>query len=166
MSSFFNQLRQVSNTDAHNTHSVPTPGDMAALYSVYSRGLSAEAAAHATTPTLALMQEIALAAQDEPPREVRGVRQEVVDGLERVDRKALGPDETCAICAERFLDDRYALVVELPCAGRHRFDLECIAPWLLLEGTCPMDRERVGERKEKVVVVEDEEEEEWDDMYA
>lgn len=100
---------------------------------------------------------------DSPPTEVEGVSQAFLDALERVDRKKLG-EGSCPICGERFRDDEYPLVVQLPCHPKHWFDLECVGPWLRLKGTCPLDRKAVGERK-KVVVV-DSEEEDYDDMIA
>ena len=98
-----------------------------------------------------------------PPTKIEGVSQEFLDGLDRVDRKKLKSDEQCPICAERYLDDQYCLVVELPCHHSHRFDLECVGPWLRSKGTCPMCRKEVGKRRE-VVVEKGEEEEEDDDM--
>jgi len=82
-------------------------------------------------------------------------------------------------------------VVQLPCdkAGRHRFDLECVGPWLRVKGTCPLDRKMVDGKAEKAqkerearerrrenagnsreetraVKKDEDEDEEWDDMYA
>ncbi len=78
--------------------------------------------------------------------------------------------------------DEYPLVIRLPCHVDHLFDLECIAPWLKLNPTCPLDRidllKRSGgsdekeeggakdEEDEEEEKEEEEEEEEWDDMYA
>ena len=42
-----------------------------------------------------------------------------------------------------FLIDPYPLVVRLPCSPKHMFDLECIAPWLRLHATCPIDRKNL-----------------------
>ena len=88
-------------------------------------------------------------------------------------RKSLKKGMDCPICSNAFLDDEYPLVVRLPCDPKHMFDLECIAPWLKLQATCPMDRKDVSGRKKKGVeeaaskkVEEEEEEGEWDDMYA
>ena len=51
------------------------------------------------------------------------------------------------------------------------FDLECIAPWLKLNATCPLDRKDLVEVKKPPppppALKEDAEEDgEWDDMYA
>lgn len=47
------------------------------------------------------------------------------------------------------------------------FDLECIAPWLKLHATCPLDRKDLVKEKEPPPPPKDEEEDgEWDDMYA
>ena len=106
-----------------------------------------------------------------------GVDQDFLDGLERVPRKSLRRGMECPICGSAFVDDPFPLVVRLPCdrQGRHVFDLECIAPWLRLHATCPLDREDLVRRKGGVGMgkdgkgeeeVEEEEDGEWDDMYA
>ena len=97
--------------------------------------------------------------------EIKGVSQDFIDGLDRVPKKLLKKTDICPICAEPFLDDKYPLVVQLPCHPSHKFDLECIAPWLKLQGTCPLDRKEL-EKKKKIVVPVDEEEEDYDDMIA
>lgn len=81
-------------------------------------------------------------------------------------KKQLKKEDACPICAEKFLDDEYPLVVVLPCHATHRFDLECVAPWLRMHGTCPMDRKHLLKKKEVVKVADEEEEEEWDTLYA
>lgn len=95
-----------------------------------------------------------------------GVSQEYLDSLERYPKKRLLPEDSCAICTGRYLDDPYPLVVELPCQGRHRFDLECIGPWLKLHATCPLCRQNLLEKKKQTVVEDDDDEEEWDDTYG
>ena len=69
--------------------------------------------------------------------------------LERVHKKKLKKDETCPICGNPFLDDKYPLVVALPCHPMHRFDLECVAPWLKLHATCPLDRKELLKKEGK-----------------
>ena len=91
------------------------------------------------------------------------------------------PTDSCPICNSPFVDDPYPLVVRLPCHTSHIFDLECVRPWLRLQGTCPLDRtdfgkkerEKKRERLERLMKVkkrseggEDDEEEEWDGMYG
>jgi hypothetical protein len=45
--------------------------------------------------------------------------------------------------------------------------MDCVAPWLLAKGTCPLDRRDFAKKKEPVVPPKDEEEEEdYDDMIA
>lgn len=48
------------------------------------------------------------------------------------------------------------------------FDLECIAPWLRLHATCPLDRKNLAKKKEPPPPPSKEEEEdgEYDDYYA
>lgn len=95
----------------------------------------------------------------------QGVTQEFLDGLDRIPKKSLKAEDDCPICATRFLDDAYPLVVRLPCNARHRFDLECIAPWLALHATCPLCRVDFSKKKAPVVVPDDDEEEDYDDFY-
>ena len=94
-----------------------------------------------------------------------GVPDGFLDALDRVPKSKLKPEDECPICGERFLDDQFPLVVRLGCRGRHAFDLECIAPWLKIRSTCPMDREGLVKKRE-VVVVDEEEEEEFDENYG
>jgi len=99
---------------------------------------------------------------------VEGVPQSYLDELERVPKKQLKKDDNCPICGENFLDDPYPLVVQLPCHTTHRFDLECVGPWLRLNGTCPLDRKNLVKKKEVVKAKKDdgEDEEIYDDLYA
>lgn len=94
--------------------------------------------------------------------------QSFLDALERVDRKRLKKSDTCPICGEAFLDDEYCLVVELPCHKTHRFDLECVGPWLRLNGTCPLDRKELMKKEVPKPKDDDEgeDEEDYESMYA
>ena len=113
-----------------------------------------------------LVQEL-LASADDPPKEVEGVSDEYLAGLDRVPKGRLKSSDACPICANGFLEDKYPLVVRLPCKGGHVYDLECITPWLKLNPTCPLDREvLVKKKKEEKVVVDNDEEEDGDMMYA
>lgn len=126
---------------------------------------------------------------DNPPSTLQGVPQSFLDTLERVDKSELharqakaGSDtaDRCPICRIPFLDDKYPLVVQLPCHKEHVFDLECIAPWLKTQTTCPLcrvpvikqetEKERidriVGRNASSAKDAKAEDEEEWDDMYA
>lgn len=91
--------------------------------------------------------------------------------LDRVPKSSLKPSDVCPICNNPFLEDQYPLVVQLACHPTHRFDLDCIRPWLRLRGTCPLDRrdfakELRDQAEAKKKLVEDDEEEEWDNMYG
>ena len=108
-----------------------------------------------------------------PPQKVKGVSQEFLDTLERIPTKHLKKMKKdaaiCPICSVPFLEDPYPLVVRLPCHTTHVFDLECVGPWLRVQGTCPLDRKEVGKRKDEGKVEgqgEEEEDGEWDDYYA
>ena len=62
--------------------------------------------------------------------------------------------------------DPYPLVVRLPCHKDHKFDMECIAPWLRLHATCPLDRKDLSKKKPPPPPPKDEEDGEYDDYYA
>lgn len=156
--------------DHHNNpHATPTPVATASLFHLLQQQFQT---LHATAPSAtnaSFLESLVQALDvdiDRPPTEIPGVSQEYLDTLDRVDRKKLGKDEQCPICAERFLDDKYCLVVELPCHASHRFDLECVSPWLLGKGSCPMCRKDLTKKKEPVVVEDSEEEDDPDGLYA
>lgn len=155
----------------HNPHAVPSPVDHAALLRLVQDQLStlaSSAPSDSNRDFLASLFEVLESDIAAPPEQIQGVSQSYLDGLERVPKKKLGKDETCPICAERYLDDQYALVVELPCHHSHRYDLECVGPWLLSKGTCPLCRKDLAKKRETVVQKTDEEEDEedMDGMYA
>lgn len=120
--------------------------------------------------------ESLLNSAERPPREVEGVDEEYIAGLERVSIKKVQKDADCPICGNRFTDDPHPLLVRLPCHTSHIFDLECVRPWLRLRGTCPLDRvdltEREKQRKLKHLeeikknAKPEDEEEEWDGLYG
>ncbi|KAG8169866.1 hypothetical protein KVR01_000611 [Diaporthe batatas] len=149
MSSFSSQLHQLSDDPSapdaqrHNPHAVPTPVEMAGLFRLVQDQLSTLAQDAPDATNRDFLQSLFDGLESDiinPPREVAGVSQEFLDALERVPKKSLKPDDACPICAEKFLDDKYPLIVELQCHHSHRFDLECVGPWLQLKGTCPMCR--------------------------
>ncbi|EAQ85130.1 hypothetical protein CHGG_09144 [Chaetomium globosum CBS 148.51] len=151
----------------NNPHAVPNPADTSALFRLLQDQMGTLATTAPNETNRAFLESLVETLELDvahPPQQIEGVTQEVLDGLDRVPRKTLKDDDTCPICAERYLDDPYCLVVELPCHGSHRFDLECVGPWLRGKGTCPMCRKEVGKRKAVVVEPAEEEEEEEDDM--
>ncbi|KAK4252440.1 hypothetical protein C7999DRAFT_36944 [Corynascus novoguineensis] len=158
----------------HNPHAVPNPADTSALFRLIQDQMGTLAATAPTEDNRAFLESLVEALEPDvarPPRQIEGVTQEFLDGLDRVPRQSLRADDACPICAERFLDDPYPLVVELPCHASHRFDLECVGPWLRAKGTCPMCRKEVGKRKEVVVSTAqgeegEEEEDDVDGLYA
>jgi hypothetical protein len=56
--------------------------------------------------------------------------------------------------------------VQLSCHTTHRFDLDCIRPWLKLNSTCPLDRKELLKKKQPPPPPEDDDDGEYDDMYA
>lgn len=165
MSSFTSHLHQIapesaSSSTAHSGHAGPTPVDTAALFRLVQDQMATLATSAPSDTNRSFLESLISALEsdiDAPPERIKGVTQEYLDGLDRVPKKKLKQDDQCPICAEDFLDDEYPLVVELPCHGSHRFMLECVGPWLLSKGTCPMCRKNLAEKK-KVEIVEDSEE--------
>lgn len=175
MASFFSLLDTLdgpADGAAANPHATPTPVDTAALFRLLQDQLLTLHGSAPTPDNRAFLEQLAASLDDDirsPPARLRGVGQEFVDALDRVPRRALAPSNDCAICKVPYLDDQWCLVVELPCRGRHRFDLECVGPWLRSKGTCPMCREHVGARERSPVPAADDDDEEEDGadmMYA
>ncbi|KAF2739704.1 hypothetical protein EJ04DRAFT_531570 [Polyplosphaeria fusca] len=176
LSTFFSTLELVDTSEPgthHNANAVPQPENMAAAFRLLAnafemmRGPAADAHDHAggEGDLLADMIEVLRQSADDPPTELKGVPNSFLDELERVPKKSLKKTDTCPICVNPFLDDPYPLVVQLPCHRDHRFDLDCIAPWLKLNSTCPLDRKELMKKKKPPPPPQDDEEE-YDDMYA
>jgi hypothetical protein len=173
MSSFFNQLSQIetdstSSRTHNNPNAIPTPIEIAAAERLLQDQFSTLLQISDNPDHGAFLESLINSVQEQieaPPEKVSGVPQSYLDELDRVPKKALRKSDVCPICAERFLDDEYPLVVQLPCHKTHRFDLECVGPWLRLQGTCPLDRKDLMKKKE-VPKVEKEEEEDYDEMFA
>ncbi|CAI6098008.1 unnamed protein product [Clonostachys chloroleuca] len=173
MASFFSLLNQIGSpagteTPQQNPHATPTPVDAAALFRLLQEQLLTLHNTAPTTDNRDFLEQLISSLEDDindPPSRLKGVSQEFVDTLDRVNRKKLDKDEDCAICKVPYLEDEYCLVVELPCKGRHQFDLECVGPWLRSKGTCPMCREEMGKKKE-IPVADDDEEDDMDMLYG
>ncbi|KAK7183702.1 hypothetical protein PSPO01_10360 [Paraphaeosphaeria sporulosa] len=178
LSTFFSTLELVDTSDPqahHNVHALPQPENVAAAFRLLAnafdmmRGRPADERGDSTTggdDLLASMIEQLRQHADDPPSELKGVPDSFLDELERVPNKSLKPSDTCPICVNPFLEDQYPLVVELPCHPDHRFDLDCIKPWLKLNSTCPLDRKELLKKKKPSPPPADDEEEDYDDMYA
>lgn len=157
---------------------VPVPGDISAAFRHLADALRTMQRDHDSTETdlLQSMIEQLLSTADAPPKEVKGVDEDYIGQLERVPIAKVKSDADCPICGNAFKEDPHPLLVRLPCHNTHVFDLECIRPWLLLNGTCPLDRvdlaKRERERKEarlaeiKKNAAPDDDEEEWDGLYG
>lgn len=154
MSSFNSQLHQITNEpssgedslrqERHNPHALPTPSDLGGLFRLVQDQFSTLAVDSPDATNRDLLQDLTQVLESDIlnlPKQVEGVSQEFLDMLDRVPKKQLKKEDACPICAEKFLDDPYPLVVELQCHHTHRFDLDCVAPWLQLKGTCPMCRQ-------------------------
>ncbi|KAL4804511.1 hypothetical protein BDV18DRAFT_32136 [Aspergillus unguis] len=120
---------------------------------------------------LAQMIQTLLRDAETPPTEVEGASEAFCDDLDRVPRASLKPSQSCPICSVPFLEDKYPLVVRLPCHPTHLFDLECVRPWLRLRGTCPLDRTDFAKQERDKIearkkLAEQDDEEEWDGMYG
>jgi hypothetical protein len=181
MSSFTAHLRAMlpessdstpANGQQHDGHALPppTPADMTAVFRFVRDQFGQLEQDAPTEENRNLLRELMSALNNEidaPPEEIHGVTQQYLDSLDRVPRKKLKKDDACPICADPYLEQEDILVVQLPCHGSHKFDLECVAPWLLSKGTCPMCRKDLTVKK-KVEIPKDEEEEDGDQdmMYA
>jgi hypothetical protein len=153
----------------NNPHAVPNPADTSALYRLIQDQMGTLATTAPTEENRSFLRSLVEILEEDiahPPKEIEGVSQSFIDGLDRVPKQKLKKEDTCPICAEKYLDDPYPLVVELPCHETHRFDLECVSPWLLGKGTCPLCRKEMGKRKEVMVQHDDEEEEDMEGLYA
>ncbi|CUS07497.1 unnamed protein product [Tuber aestivum] len=159
-SEFFSALPTTTTASTTTAFNEPaTPNLFTTLAAAYQ---SSTDSSPTTTLALIVTQLLSAATSHEP---VDAVPDEFLDTLDRVPKSKLKAGDECPICGERFLDDEFPLVVRLGCQGRHLFDLECIAPWLKIRSTCPMDREGLV-KKRKVAVNEGEWEEEFDENYG
>ncbi|KAK3175163.1 hypothetical protein OEA41_002409 [Lepraria neglecta] len=167
LSTFFSTLEHVDTSNVSNEHATPIPSDVSAAFRTLGEAFQRMRMYRSGEGPLDDMVESLLADAEMPPKEVKGVSQGFLDELERVPNKILKPSMDCPICGNPFLEDEYPLVVRLPCNKNHIFDLECIAPWLKLHATCPLDRKDLVKEKAPPPPPKDEEEDgEWDDMYA
>ncbi|KAF2670459.1 hypothetical protein BT63DRAFT_386922 [Microthyrium microscopicum] len=158
LATFYSSLRSVEAP----TNVEPLPVNVEASYVLLAEALRAN---DNPSETVEHMLANLLEGAANPPTRVEGVSEAFLDGLERVKKSSLG-DGMCPICGEKFVDDPYPLVVRLPCHPDHKFDLECIKPWLKLNPTCPMDRKNLVKKKTPPPPPADEEEEDYDEYYA
>lgn len=160
-------------------HAVPVPGDVSAAYRQLAEAfqIMQRDSDNEGSDILHTMIESLLATAERPPTEVKGVDEEYIARLDRVKITKVKADADCPICGNEFREDPHPLLVRLPCHDTHIFDLECIRPWLLLNGTCPLDRvdlaKKERERKQQLLdnikknaAPDDDDEEEWDGMYG
>lgn len=175
MSTFTAHLEQIRPGTAeqqqrqhNNPHATANPSDLSVMFRLVQDQLGSLATDAPSEENRALLARLVDALEDDilhPPYEIKGVSQQFLDGLYRVPRKSLKPTDACPICAEPHLNDEHCLVVELPCHKSHRFDLECVSPWLLSKGTCPLCRKEMDKRREPEPKADDEGEE-YDDFYG
>ncbi|ETN39587.1 uncharacterized protein HMPREF1541_05813 [Cyphellophora europaea CBS 101466] len=181
LSSFFSLMSEItpdSPEERTREGAVPVPGDVSAAFRSLADAFRVMQRDNdnADTDLMDEMIETLMASAERPPTEVKGVDEEYIAALERVNIKKVKKDADCPICGNAFVEDPHPLLVRLPCHPSHIFDLECVRPWLLLNGTCPLDRvdlaKRVRERKQKQLeeirkkAAPEDDEEEWDGLYG
>jgi Ring finger domain len=157
---------------------VPVPGDVSAAFRSLAEVFQVMQRDNENVDSDLLdnMIQILMRSAEEPPTEVKGVDEEYITSLERVNVKKVKKDAECPICGNPFVDDPHPLLVRLPCHPSHIYDLDCIRPWLLLNGTCPLDRidlaRKMRERRKKHLeeikknAAPEDDEEEWDGLYG
>lgn len=156
---------------------LPVPGDVSAAFRSLAEAFQVMQRDNDTeSDLLETMIQTLMSSAERPPQEVKGVDEEYIANLERVNIKKVKKDADCPICGNEFVEDPHPLLVRLPCHTSHVFDLECIRPWLLLNGTCPLDRADLAQRerdikKKRLEEIKknaalDDEEEEWDGLYG
>ncbi|KAF2434220.1 hypothetical protein EJ08DRAFT_668485 [Tothia fuscella] len=162
----FNETFGDEASTINNANSIPTPENVTATIRLAADTYETIDMDHGgDNQLLRFMIERLDGLAMEPPTK-RGVSDTFLSELERIPKSKLKKDESCPICSEAFLDDEYPLVVVLPCDPKHKFDLECIQPWLKLNATCPLDRKELDAKKEPPPKVVEEEEEDYDEYYA
>lgn len=179
LSSLYSLISEIQpSEDRNREHAVPVPGDVSAAFRHLAEGYQSMQQDNDNVDADLLQSMISnlLSTAEHPPTEVKGVDEEYIANLERVPIKKMKQDADCPICGNEFREDPHPLLVRLPCHESHVFDLECIRPWLLLNGTCPLDRvdlaKKERERKQnrldeiKKNQKEEDDEEEWDGMYG
>ncbi|CAN3365146.1 hypothetical protein DICA1_F29756 [Diutina catenulata] len=175
--SYFDEHNINEGTNSNQEGSGRQHQTLAAALDSFFSGNSAEL----TNALQLINSEMAEQLMEQLKEPTRGVDEDFLASLPRVDHLKLTPeDDQCPICTAKFTDDPHPLVVRLPCSLKngkkdHIFDLDCIGPWLKVNATCPLCRFEVLDteklRREKLEAelkeLEDsEEEEEWDADYA
>ncbi|KAI0459030.1 hypothetical protein F5B21DRAFT_337422 [Xylaria acuta] len=147
MSTFTAHLHNIT-SDSPSSRAGPTPVDVEGLFQLLQDQMATLAATAPTEENREFLASLSESLEGED--RITGVDQLYLDSLDRVSRKELqsNPTGACPICAEKYLDDPHPLVVELPCHSSHKFDLECVGPWLLSKGTCPMCRKDLTVRED------------------
>jgi hypothetical protein len=161
MASFFAQLEAIQ---APNPHAPPMPVDTAAASRLLGDQFRFFQNLTSNDEHSEFLESLLSELSEDEGSVPTGVPQSYLDELERVPKKQLKEGDTCPICNEKFLDDKFPLVVVLPCHKTHRFDLECVSPWLLMKGSCPLDRKEMIKKREKPKELAGEDEEDEDEM--
>lgn len=141
MATFDSSLNQTA-VGTNNPHAIPTPVDVAAAVRLLQDQFSMLAQDAPSDDNREVLMSLFRALEgdvEHPPEKVAGVSQEMLDQLDRVPKTKL-KDDSCPICAEKYMDDPYPLVVQLQCHHSHKYDLACVGPWLRIKGTCPLCR--------------------------
>ncbi|KAF2706261.1 hypothetical protein K504DRAFT_471065 [Pleomassaria siparia CBS 279.74] len=183
LSTFFSTLELVDTSDPQehtNENALPQPENMSAAFRLLANALEVMRdnapiqrpedenvrSSNVEYDLIARMITTLQQTANDPPAELKGCPDSFLDDLERVPKKSLKETDSCPLCLNPFLDDKYPLVVRLPCHKDHRFDFDCIRPWLKLNNSCPFDRKEVYKKKPPPPPPVDDDEEDYDEMYA
>lgn len=175
MSSFYAHIERTnpstpaaSTSQQNNTNALPEPENVSAAFQLLGEFLTTMIHDHGSTDASDDMLQQLRGNMVNPPTRLKGMSDEFMADLERIPKNKLQKDWECPICAQPFVDDPYPLVVKLPCNDKHRFDFDCIRPWLKINTTCPLDRKDLKPKKKESAPppVDDDEEDDYNGLYG
>ncbi|KAL9094927.1 MAG: hypothetical protein Q9165_002877 [Trypethelium subeluteriae] len=133
LSTFFSALEHVDTSGSRapqNQHALPHPVDISAAFRTLANSFAMmqpgpAASTDTTQPQthvhhqdgqndlLSRLVEELLASAEDPPREVEGVSDDFLAGLDRIPKARIKQEDSCPICGNPFLDDKYPLVASV-----------------------------------------------------